>query len=150
MVRASSEEIDACALIGTVPQFPLPPLMILLANVSITASEEVYFFAISIKAGPTSFSCSLWQVLQSDFEISCAPAAEGVPPAFSVPLWLAAVSWAASELVATAVLLAADVLSAVEPLPDLLLPQAAITRLKPQMMNVFFMSDRLYYVCLIN
>ena len=51
-------------------------------------------------------------------------------------------SCAAFDSVVTAVLLAAEVLSAAESLPDFFPPQAAITRLKPMMMNVLVFRQR--------
>ncbi len=78
--------------IGTCPQLPLPPLMILLAKVSITAGDAVYFLATSVNAGPITFSFTLWQVIQSFFAIKPAPAVSAAIGAVLVTVLLVVVS----------------------------------------------------------
>ena len=134
MVWASAKARAGCAVIGTVPQWPEPPLITLLAKVSIFASVAGYFAAMSRNDGPITLLSTLWQVPQSLAAINFAPGAVDVPE-FSVPVLLALVSTLDSD--SLAVWLAAAVLS-VLPVFELP-PQAAKAALINTKAKIFFM-----------
>ena len=70
---ASASESAGCGVIGTVPQFPEPPLITLSASIFTFASVFSYLFATSRYAGPVTFSSTLWQVRQSFEAIMPSP-----------------------------------------------------------------------------
>jgi hypothetical protein len=72
-----------CGVIGICPQTPAPPFITLPLSLEITAGVFWYFFAISTKAGPTSFVFIAWQALQSLFAIKALPALALIPVFFS-------------------------------------------------------------------